>query len=292
MKKKLAFLAVLACAAAIPAQALAANVTISTTGYAPSPVTIAPGDSVTWMNTDTANHQLTSSKGAFTSPVLKTNEGYSFTFRSTGTFAYTELLFGKKSKLGGSIIVKALPAPALAVTLAASGLQVVYGGGVTLSGTVSSGQSGEKVTLLARKSGETSFMAIATLDTVAGGAWSSLVKPTIGTSYEARVKGATSSTATVGVRPLVSFRFITLGRISTRVVAARSFAGHYVQLQRRSSLGQWVTLKRVRLGSTGAAIFRAALPTGTSSLRIAMSINQAGAGYLAGISRTIVRSRG
>ena len=72
---------------------------------------------------------------------------------------------------------------------------------------------------------------------------------------------------------------------------ARSFAGRYVQFQRRSSLGQWVTIKRVRLNTSSAAVFRATPPRGTSSLRIAFSVNQAGAGYLAGISRTIVYHR-
>jgi hypothetical protein len=50
-------------------------------------------------------------------------------------------------------------------------------------------------------------------------------------------------------------------------------------------------VRRVRLNGRSAATFRAALPKGTSRLRVAMSINQAGAGYLAGISRTIVHRR-
>lgn len=95
----------------------------------------------------------------------------------------------------------------------------------------------------------------------------------------------------MGVRPLVTFRVVTGGRFSTKVVAARSFAGRYVQFQRRSSLGQWVTLKRVRLNASSAAVFRVTPPRGTSSLRIAMSVNQAGSGYLAGTSRTIVYHR-
>ena len=55
-----------------------------------------------------------------------------------------------------------------------------------------------------------------------------------------------------------------------------------------------MTVKRVRLqGSprSPAGTFRAALPRGRSTLRIAMSVNQAGAGYLAGFSRTIVYRR-
>ena len=288
MRKSLLFLVVLAFAIAAPAHALAANVTITIAGFIPSAVTIDQGDSITWTNTDTANHQLISDKGGFSSPILKTGDSYSFTFKAAGTFPYKDALEKKSKQLKGTVVVKAAPAPAASVTLAASTLRVVYGGSVTLSGTVSSKQPGEKVTLLAQKYGDASPTAVTTLDTGSGGSWSYAVKPTIGTGYQARLKNATSSTATVGVRPRVSFAVNTGARFSTRVVAARSFAGRYVQFQRRSSLGQWVTVKRVLLNANSAAIFRATLPHGTSSLRIAMSINQAGTGYLGGISRTIV----
>ena len=78
------------------------------------------------------------------------------------------------------------------------------------------------------------------------------------------------------------------GRLATRVAGARSFAGRFVQLQRRTAAGRWVTVKRLRLNGRSAGLFRAAvLPRGTSTVRIAMSVNQAGAGYLAGFSRTI-----
>jgi len=52
-----------------------------------------------------------------------------------------------------------------------------------------------------------------------------------------------------------------------------------------------VTVKRVHLGVRSGAIFRASLPVGRSVLRVAMSVNQAGSGYLAGFSRTIVYRR-
>jgi len=57
------------------------------------------------------------------------------------------------------------------------------------------------------------------------------------------------------------------------------------------TVASWVTLKKRHLSSTSTAVFRATLPRGPSSLRIAISINQAGAGYLGGISRTIVYHR-
>jgi hypothetical protein len=50
-------------------------------------------------------------------------------------------------------------------------------------------------------------------------------------------------------------------------------------------------LKKVRLGGKSTAVFRLRLPKGKSRIRVAMSVNQAGAGYLAGFSPTITVRR-
>jgi len=120
--------------------------------------------------------------------------------------------------------------------------------------------------------------------TASTGTWA---KSTIQTRYDARWNGATSSSATVGVQPLVTFHLITHKRFTTKVVAAKSFSGKVVQFQRRNG-SKWVTMKRIRLGANSGAIFKVALPKGASTLRMAFSVNQAGAGYLGGTSRTIV----
>jgi lipoyl-dependent peroxiredoxin len=65
------------------------------------------------------------------------------------------------------------------------------------------------------------------------------------------------------------------------------FGGGRVVQPQRSSGGRWRTIERVRLNRYFAVIFRPRLARGRSTLRVAMSINQAGAGYLAGFSRTI-----
>ena len=85
--------------------------------------------------------------------------------------------------------------------------------------------------------------------------------------------------------PLVTFHLITHKRFSTRVIAARSFAGKIVRFQRLGAHG-WVTMKRVRLGSNSGAIFRTKLHQ-SSRLRVTFSVNQAGPGYLGGVSRTL-----
>jgi hypothetical protein len=89
---------------------------------------------------------------------------------------------------------------------------------------------------------------------------------------------------TVGVRPAVSLRALPKMRFATHVVAARRFTGRMAQLQRRLLDGRWLTVARARLSARSTAVFHARLPRGHSTLRVAISVNQAGGGYLAGFS--------
>ena len=177
------------------------------------------------------------------------------------------------------------------VTLTASATSVVYGGSVTLSGLVPTRRAGELVTIYAREVNGGSPHSLASVVTDATGAWRFAVRPTILTYYLAGWNGGFTPETAVGVRPSVSFRALTGRRFKVLVRGSHSFAGRFVQLQRRTASGRWVTVKRVRLGRHSGAIFRARLPRGTSTLRVAMSVNQAGFGYLAGFSRTIIVRR-
>src|SRR5436853_1264774 len=109
------------------------------------------------------------------------------------------------------------------VTISASRPSVVFGKSVTLSGKVSTGKAGENVSVLAEPFGTTAFAALTPVQTVSGGHWSELVKPTIETSYQAKWKSATSSTVSVKVRPLITLALVSeaSGRFSTNVSAAR-----------------------------------------------------------------------
>ena len=147
------------------------------------------------------------------------------------------------------------------------------------------------MTIRGQSYGATAFLKLADVKTGAGGVWTYTAHPTIRTVFDSMWGKNASAQLTVGVRPLVSIHALSGNRFSTKVLAARSFAGRFVQLQRRSA-GQWVTLKRVRLGSTSAGTLKASLPMGNSTLRFAISVNQAGAGYLAGFSRTLLYHRG
>ena len=112
------------------------------------------------------------------------------------------------------------------------------------------------------------------------------------TAYQAKAPEGTSTSATVGVRPAISLRVITGKRFTTRVTAATAFAGKVVQLQRLLPGNRWETVAKGKLSSRSSAIFPASkLPRGVSLVRVAMSVNQAGAGYLGGFSRTLTYRR-
>jgi hypothetical protein len=179
---------------------------------------------------------------------------------------------------------------ALAATIRLAAPVVVYGRRVTLTGTVSSGASGQRVAILGQSFGDAQPSTLATVTTGAGGRWTYLAQPPIRTAYQSSWSGATSAASVVAVRPAVSLGWASGGRLSTHVSGRTSFAGRIVQLQRRSG-SRWVTIARHRLNGRSSTSFRPSLPRGTSELRVAMSVNQAGAGYLAGFSRTVVHRR-
>src|SRR5437867_7920212 len=178
------------------------------------------------------------------------------------------------------------------VTISVSRPTVVFTNSVTLSGKVSDHKVGEKVEVLAEPSGASSFSTLTTVDTTAGGHWTDLIKPTIETSYQAKWKSATSSTVTVKVRPLITLTLVNIstGSFSTKVMAARSFAGKFVLVQRLSSTGV-ATQKKVILDTNSSATVRVRLHQGRSRLRVVMPTSQTAPGYITGVSKVLTVSR-
>ena len=178
----------------------------------------------------------------------------------------------------------------LGVTIAAAAREVTFGGRVQLSGTVPTHNAGEQVIIFAEAYGRGSPASVATVLTGAGGLWSYIAKPRISTQYQAGWNGGTSAPTAVGVHPAISLVRLATGKLRTHVGGAAAFRGRVVQLQRNTA-GRWVTVTRVRLNRLSRATFVGNLPTGRSTIRVVMSVNQAGAGYLGGKSRTIVVTR-
>lgn len=272
--------AALALATAGPALAATKTVQIKAGGFSPTRVEIASADSVRWINTDTVNHQVVSDNGLFASSILRPGQTYTRTFNQGGNFRYHD---GLKPAERGVVVVKGPPP---SVSIGATTPIVTFGNGITLSGVVSTLQPNETVQVYAQPFGQASYALVATVLTGTGGAWSYATKPEVLTYYKARWGNRESAVATIGVAPSISLRKIGSWWV-VKTVGARKFARRSVQIQRLNSFGQWVTLKRVALNSSGAQRFKVKLPKGVNRLRIAMSVNQAGAGYLGAFSKTI-----
>ena len=178
--------------------------------------------------------------------------------------------------LGAFSTPMVLPARWVSLTLAQP--EISFGDAVKLTGRVSTRQAGTALTILSRAAAKPEFQQLATLTSGAGGKWTFMTHPKVGTAYQAQYSGASSRVLGVGVHPDVAARIISSGRVWTHVGAGRSLAGRAVQVQQLVE-GQWHTIAKARLNRNSEATFPAAkLPGGASTLRIAMSVNQAGTG--------------
>jgi plastocyanin len=265
-------------------QSATRTIVIRAAGLSAKDVTINAGDTVVWRNDDTANHQVVSVSGAFASPILHSGQQWSHTFAIAGPFRYRDSL-DARDRFKGIVRVRFVAS----VSLGASATQVVYGSKVTLTGQINSKAEGQQVEIVHQPYGQPSPIVLATVLTGKDGVYGFEVKPTILTTYQARWGATVSSTAQVEVAPKV-----TLGHASrwvSCVFAGRSMQGQKVKVQRKSRFGEWVSIKAVKLGPKSCARFTLALPKGISHLRVTMSVNQAGTGYLSGMSREVTWRR-
>ena len=93
----------LAATGPISASPVSVGVEITDTGFNPSVVTVPPHSTVTWTNAGSQSHSIVSeSGGAPESPSLAPRFTYSYTFHSTGTFAYHD---SSNAQLKGIVIV-------------------------------------------------------------------------------------------------------------------------------------------------------------------------------------------
>jgi hypothetical protein len=87
-------------------------------------------------------------------------------------------------------------------------------------------------------------------------------------------------------------RMLSGDRVWAHVGLMRRMTGRSLEVQKRMATGAWKTVSRLPLDLKASAIFTPSmLPAGTSTLRTAISVNQAGAGYLGGFSKPFVYHR-
>ncbi len=75
-------------AAPIGAQAAEVKVAISNFTFTPAVVTVAPGDTVTWVNEDDTPHSVVAADKSFRSAALDTDQKFSMTVAGPGEIAY------------------------------------------------------------------------------------------------------------------------------------------------------------------------------------------------------------
>jgi plastocyanin len=274
---------------AVPASGKTVGVQIQSTGFNPATVTVRAGDVVRWTNTDTSRHQVVADNGSFKSPVLQPNDSWTYQVAAPGTYGYHG---GINPALKGKLVVK----QAAAVSINPSQSAVTFGNKVRLSGNVSSGQSGQQVTLRARGcSSQSLFLNVGTFTTQAFGAWFFSPTPLQKTTYKVLWNGV-SSTTTVNVRPKLVLRHLGGRRFSVNAtVFAQKFYRRYVLIQRFTSTHGWVNVGRVHFRifraaahqyRTSSATFRLSLRHGLA-LRANFPQSQVGGCYLRTVSNTV-----
>jgi plastocyanin len=256
-------------------------VAIKSTGFSPATRTITTGDSIKWRNDDTTDHQVVADNGLFASPILKPKGTWTKLFTISGTYKYRDTF---KATSKGTIVVKGPPP---SVSIATSAGVVFYAAGIHVSGFISSGAANQTVEIWSRPFGQASFAKAVDLKTITAGGFDWSTVPTILTEYQAKWGTRSSAVASVAVRPRITFIRRAPWFIAS-AKAATSMAGRWLYVQRKSSLGQWVNIKKVRLGSTGTKRFRITLKSGRNLMRMFMTTNQAGAGYLWSNSRSLL----
>ena len=284
MRRLAGVIAITVLLAAPDALAATRTVRIERDGFRPQSLTINLGDTVVWRNVDTVNHQVVADSGAFASPILRPGQSYSFTFRAAGRYRYRDALEPAER---GVVIVRGPPP---SVSLALTAPVVTFGGAVHLRGQVSNGRAGQEVQVLAQPYGSPTYVLVTVVRTTTGGAFDYPHVPSVLTSYQVRWGSITSQPVAVQVRPRITLRLARRGWFLARVTAARSFAGRWVYLQRRSRFGQWVSIRKLTLGPRSGRLFP--VPRRSGTYRIFMTENQAGAGYLESASGTQPVRRG
>jgi plastocyanin len=297
LKKLIVLAGVVALLVAAPAPAKTITVDISKAGFVPSPVSVQTGDTVTWTNKDTVNHQVVCKACPFTSPVLTPGGTFSFTFTKTGRVTTVDPLNNNKK---GTVNVSAAPAT---LTVSARPAVANYGSAATVGGVLSTAAAGQKIDILAQPCGENAAKAVGTVTTTTGGNFTYQAQPTLGTQYQARYKGTTgtvtSSATPVSVRPMVVLKRNGVHRFTAQAIAAQSFVGKAVLFQRWiARKHRWSTVKTVFFGKRVAA--STPVPASTASsvtfgvrlprllkVRAVLPSGQAGPCYVSATSATI-----
>jgi hypothetical protein len=198
---------------------------------------------------------------------------------------------------GAALAAAATAAAPVTLTLAASAAVVNYGKPVTLSGVLSTKRANQTIAVEATECGSTRAVKVATVKTVANGAFTTPVTPAAATTYQATFKNFKSPTVAVAVRPALQLTRLARGAYTAKVTVGKSLKGKAVLFQRYSTLRKrWVQVKRVVLTSEApgpakptvvdSAAFRAKVVL-RARVRLLISTVQAAPCYLSATSNVV-----
>ena len=180
-------------------------------------------------------------------------------------------------------VVKNATVPAVTTTAIASKTTTICCQRVRLTGTVSSGKSGEPITILAREQDDVIDHAVARTVSGASGQWNALVTPMIATTYTVQTSTSKTRPISVSVHPRVGFG-ISGNTFSAKITARDTFAGAVAFFQVQTSSG-WRTRALIVTNTQSVARFHVPLKRGrVYTVRIYLPQRQAGPGYLDGAS--------
>ena len=262
-----------AASAASAGKTASTTVAITSTGFNPQEVTVRPGDTVTWKNTDKAAHRVVSDTGTFRSQRIQPGGEFSVQFPVDSSYSYHD---ATKTSMTG--VVNVLSSD---VSVGVSRIRVVYGNPVRIFGSIPTGATGDTVTLHIGSYGGRTIERNVITD---GGTYEYTYRPKIRTAVFATWNGTTSRrTPFIGVRRLVVFRPLNLrkNRFFVQVKPAGEFARNYVHISRQNHHGIWRTTTIVRLNRLGWKRFTGKFGYGTTK---AQALVRRHPGYAFGFS--------
>ena len=261
------------------------TVNIRPAGFVPRTVTVNGGDTVIWRNQDTVNRQVVANNGSFASPILAPNRTWPRAMNTPGIYRYHDTL--KPTHRGVVRVV----GPPPSVSVGVSPPITTAGMPVSITGAISPAAVGETVIVHALQYPNVSFVEVGRLQTTTNGVYGFTHTPTILTAYKVTWRGRESAVVRTAVAPALSLIRVRSWFV-VRARAAKSFYARWVYVQRLNQFGQWVSLRKVFLNRQSTQRFK--LPTlrrGVSRLRVHMTTNQAGAGYVFSSSRVLTVRR-